>query len=196
MRDVSTGDTARVEGSHRKLCTRLTDGLCGDDTDSLADVDGVSGSKVCTVAVYAHTVLCTAVEGGADVNSFNACRNNLLDLRFVHHYVRTCENLARCGIDDRLNGVSAEESVCKRLDKLVALLDGVYPKTFGVAAVDLTDNNILRYIDKASCKVTGVGCTKRRIGKTFTGAAGGDEVLQDVKTFTEVCLDRKLDGLT
>src|SRR5699024_5810788 len=38
LRDVIACNTAGMEGTHGKLCTRLTDGLCCNDTDSLSDL--------------------------------------------------------------------------------------------------------------------------------------------------------------
>ena len=52
---------------------------------------------------------------------------------------------------------------------------------------------MLRDIDKTSCQIAGVCCTECRIGKTFSCAVGGHEVLQNVQTFTEVGFDRQLD---
>ena len=64
------------------------------------------------------------------------------------------------------------------------------------AAVYLTDNQILRYVNQTTGQVTGVRCTQSRIGQTFTGTVSRDEVLQYVQTFTEVGLNRQLDGVT
>ena len=82
------------------------------------------------------------------------------------------------------------------LDELALVVDGSCPYAVMRAAVGLADDNILADIDHSTGKVTGVGCTKCGIGKAFTSASGGDEVLQNAEAFTEVCLDRDLDGLT
>ena len=39
VRDVSSRDAARVEGTHGELSARLTDSLCGHRTDRLAEID-------------------------------------------------------------------------------------------------------------------------------------------------------------
>ena len=44
--DIVTGYAAGMESTHGKLCTRLTDGLCGDDTDCLSDLHGLTGCQV------------------------------------------------------------------------------------------------------------------------------------------------------
>ena len=55
--DVRTGsNTAGMEGSHRKLCTRFTDRLSGDDADCFTDGDRLAGCKVRAVALDAGTV--------------------------------------------------------------------------------------------------------------------------------------------
>jgi hypothetical protein len=43
--------TTDVERTHRQLCTRLTDGLCRDNADSLTFVDDVTTRQITTVAV-------------------------------------------------------------------------------------------------------------------------------------------------
>ena len=60
--------------------------------------------------------------------------------------------------------------------------------------VGLTYDELLRYIDKTSGQVSRVRRTKSRIGKSLSGSVRRDEVLQNVQTFTEVRLDRKLDS--
>ena len=53
--DISTCDTAAVEGSHGQLGTRLTDRLCRDDTDCLTYLYDLTGSHVRAVALRAYT---------------------------------------------------------------------------------------------------------------------------------------------
>src|SRR5699024_10517051 len=60
--DVLAGDTALVEGAHRQLRTRLTDGLRRDDADGLAHVDQLAGGQRPAVADRADAVLRLAAE--------------------------------------------------------------------------------------------------------------------------------------
>ena len=50
LRDVVTGHTTGVEGTHRQLGAGLTDRLGGDDADGLADVDELAGRQRAAVA--------------------------------------------------------------------------------------------------------------------------------------------------
>ena len=48
--------TSDVEGTHRKLRTRLTDGLCGNDTDRFADFDNLIAGEVAAIALDTDAV--------------------------------------------------------------------------------------------------------------------------------------------
>ena len=48
--------TTDMEGTHRQLCARLTDGLCRNHADGFADVDAMSASKVTTVTLRTHAI--------------------------------------------------------------------------------------------------------------------------------------------
>ena len=78
----------------------------------------------------------------------------------------------------------------------VAVVDIINIYTVGAVAIFLTDNNILRNINKAAGQITRVGGTQCGIGKTFTGTAGRNEVFENVKTFTVISSDGNLDGFT
>src|SRR6185437_12289882 len=51
VRDVRTGDASGVEGTHRKLGARLTDGLGGDDADRGAHLDRLVIAQVVAIAL-------------------------------------------------------------------------------------------------------------------------------------------------
>ena len=57
-----TCHTTGVERTESKLCTRLTDGLCSDNADSLAKLNHALCGKVATVTLHADTLLALAGE--------------------------------------------------------------------------------------------------------------------------------------
>ena len=63
--DAGSG-TADVECTEGQLCTGLSDGLCGDDTDHLALLDHAAGGQVTAVALGADTLAGFAGEYRAD----------------------------------------------------------------------------------------------------------------------------------
>src|SRR5205823_10658876 len=78
VRDVGTGDAARVERPHRQLRAGLADRLRGDDPDRVADLAHPAGRQEDAVAAPAHAELAAALEHRADWN-----RRLLLELVLV-----------------------------------------------------------------------------------------------------------------
>ena len=63
-----TGNSSGVEGSQRKLCTRLTNRLSCNDTGCLAKLNHAGSSKVSAVTFHADTALAFAGEHRTDFN--------------------------------------------------------------------------------------------------------------------------------
>jgi hypothetical protein len=72
LRDVVTGHTTGVEGTHRQLGAGLTDRLGRDDADGLADVDQLAGRQGAAVAHGAGADLAVAGEDRADLDLVDA----------------------------------------------------------------------------------------------------------------------------
>ena len=116
------------------------------------------------------------------------------------HMVCLDNNFSGIRICDRLSDISACQSLLKSLDGLFTVRKAldlhVRDRSLAFTAVCLTDDKVLGYVNKTSCQVTGVGCTKSGIGHTFSRTMRRDEVLKYVKTFTEVGLDWEFDRVT
>ena len=110
--------------------------------------------------------------------------------------VAVADELACLMIDAIVEKISAHKTVGKRLYGLLAFLYLVNEQTLVGMAIILTDDNVLRDIDKSSCKITRVGCTKSGIGKSLSGSAGGDEVFENIQTLSIVSSDRNFDYFT
>ena len=107
--------------------------------------------------------------------------------------------LSRIGINDIFGNITACNSLLQILDYFISVCECLNLHKWNIlalTAVYLTDDQILRYVYQTSGQVTGVSRTKSRIRQTLTCTMSGNEVLQYVKTFTEVRLDRKFDGVT
>ena len=57
-------------------------------------------------------------------------------------------------------------------------------------------DHILCHIDQPPCQITGIGCFKRGIRKTFASPMGGNKVLNHGESFQEVCSDRVFNNFT
>ena len=57
-----------MERTHGQLGSGLTDGLSGDDADRLADLHGLAGSHVGSVALRAHADVGLTAQHGTNLN--------------------------------------------------------------------------------------------------------------------------------
>ena len=172
LSDVGTGNAARVERSHGQLCTRLTDGLCGDDAYSLTLLHESARGHVLAVALSAETCLGSACHGGSDHYGLDAA---LFDL--VCHVIRDVlvgsqNDFARSRIDYVFARVSARDTEAQLLDLFLAVSERSGFDAFGRSAVLFIDDDAVRDIYKTSCQISGVGCSQSRIGKSLTGSVG------------------------
>ena len=141
MRDVFTCNTAGVERTHRKLRTRLTNGLCRDDASSRADVDRTRSREVPAIALLANAVLCMA--------GHDAAVNERLDTRIHERLqlshridVRTCfsKHFASVRISDRIDQATANERI---IDLALSVQDLAFD-AIGGTAIDLANDDVLR----------------------------------------------------
>ena len=97
------------------------------------------------------------------------------------------------GSTDIFRSHTAEHAVAKRLDDFAAFHQRRDLDTVHGAAIFFANDRVLRDVDETPGQVTGIGSFQSRIGQTFTGAVGRDEVLQHGQSFTEIRRDRRLD---
>ena len=93
-------DITGVEGTERKLGTRLTDGLCGNDADGLAELHHLGSGEVAAVALLTYAVAALACEDRTYLDSLDG------RVLYLGHYglcdFLTCgqDKLAGGGMDD------------------------------------------------------------------------------------------------
>ena len=192
------GNAAGVNGTHRKLRTRLADRLSGDGANSRTDVDRTTVGEVPAVALLAHAVLAGASNDGAKhdlgearigqaakAGAIGARVGKVLDAGNVA--VLVGQHLAGCGIDDDLGNATADEVALQTLLVEQRVLDEL-----GGAAVLDTDDNVLGNVDETTRQVTGVGGVRRRVDEALTGAVGRQEVLERGEALAEVGLNGQL----
>ena len=149
----------------------------------------------------AHAVFAAAVDERTDMDTVDPGIGYTPCLSIGDHGIVGDDALAGVRIDDIAYAVAADKSVLERLDNLFLaagkhIHDTADPKSFVIVAVFLTDDDILRNIDKTPGEVTGVGGTERGIGKTFTRASCRGEVFEYLHALAEVRLDRHFDRFT
>ena len=91
---------------------------------------------------------------------------------------------------------TAHQAILQFDDFIFTLVDGLPPNAVSGAAIDLTDDEILRHVNEFTGQVTGVCRLQRRISQTLPGAVRGDKVIQHREAFTEVGQNRFFDDIT
>ena len=150
--------------------------------------------QVHAVAFGADTAVSAAGQHGADLGGVDVEGFQQRRVALGHHVILGDQHLVGAGLQDVVDREAALDALGELLDDLTALADLGHQDALGSAAVGLTDDDVLADVHHAAGQITGVGGTQSCIGQTFTGAMGGNKVFQYVQTFTEIGLDRQLDG--
>ena len=188
LRDVVTGHTTGVEGTHRQLGAGLTDRLGRDDADGLADVDELAGGQRTAVAGGAGADVGLAGEHRADLDLLDASGDERVDDHVTEVDTGLGEDGAvlldvggeRAGVDRGLHVVVLDQGAGG-----VLLRDRQVEAAVG-AAVVLADDDVLRDVHQTTGQVTRVGGTQRGVGQTLAGTVRGDEVLEHRQALAEV----------
>ena len=196
LRDIITCNTAGVEGTHRKLCTGFTDGLCCDNTDSFTCICRQPCCKVNAIAACAHADACLACQNGTDKHFMDSVRfQNRCILRH-QHMLRVIQDFTCSRICNRSSREASSDCRAKIFHHLAAVINRCCPDAVSSLAVHLTDNNILADVDHTTRQITGVCRTECRVRHTLSCTSGGNEIFQNRKAFTEVGLDRDFNRFT
>ncbi len=190
-----------MEGTQRQLGTRLTDGLGGDDTDGLADIDQLVGGQGPAVALGAHAALGLAGQHGTALDFLDAVGHEVVE----HVHGQGVVALVQHGLSvGRVDDVGGEQTGVRAtvggLDEhqvavVVALGDADGQTGLG-AAVLFAHDDVLGDVDQTTGQVTGFCGTQCGIGQTLTCTVLGDEVLQHGQAVAVVGLHRTRNDLT
>ncbi|XOQ26852.1 MAG: hypothetical protein ACFWTM_11300 [Mitsuokella multacida] len=134
--DIVTSNTAGVERTHGELRARLADGLGGNRTDSLADLDLSLVGKITAIALDADTELRFAGQDAADGYAV-AYLLDAFGKVFINHIVDGGNALARLRVIDVLSKEAANNTLSERFDDAVAFLDGFNFDTADVVVADV-----------------------------------------------------------
>ena len=92
-----------------------------------------------------------------------------------------------------MDGSTSENPFAEGFDNFVLVLDGCRYKSPERTAILLVYYHIMGDIDKTASQITCIRSFQGRIGKTLAGTVGGNEILEDRKTFLEVGKNRVFD---
>ena len=190
--DVDARDASRVESTHRELSTRLADALGRDDAHRLAHHYRGPRRERVAVTVAAHAPMGLAGHRRPDEYAVHARIAQRLAVRIDHRLVAVYQDLARLRVSCRGRGQTAGDALLERgRQRGVPVV--LYPEARLRPAIVSRDGHLLGDIDQATGQIPAVRRPERRVGLSFPGSVGRDEVLEHAKPLAEVRLDRTVD---
>ena len=184
-----------MERAHRKLRSRLADGLSRDDADGLTDIDRFTACEITAIALAANAVWRFTGQRRADFHFLHARLFDHDRSGFVDDLVALEQHVARFRVCDVFLRNTAQQTLGEGRDDLAAIdRRRAVDRDIRAAIVNL-NNAILRHVDEATGEIARVRGFKRGIRKTLTCAVGGVKVLQHGQAFFKVRDDRRLDDL-
>ena len=184
-----------MERTERQLCTRLTDSLSGNHTDSLTLLNHTTGSEVTSVTLHADTFLRLTGEHRTDLHALDLCLLDGLSQGLGDLLTGRNDDLAVLRIHHIVNRHTTEDTLGEAGNNLIAVLQGGADQSAQGTTVLLVDDHIVRDVHESTCQVSSVGRLHGGVGQTFTGTVGRDEVLQHRHTLLEVRQNRVLNNL-
>ena len=157
-----------MEGAHRKLCSRFTDRLRGNDTNRLSLLYERRPTKIDTIAPLTHPATRPARHHTTNMHFLYASTFNLLCLHFGNKLALLDENLSGLCLDlfERNTTLNARRK--GQPDTLAVFAVERCP--FGITAVRFANNHVLRHIDESTRQVSGCCRTQRDIRHTLSRA--------------------------
>ena len=196
---VLFGQAARgatnVEGPHRELCSGFSNTLCGNHSDGIPHRDHLPTSEVTPIAMLADPMIHDAGQHGADHHLFQPKFFNQILLRFGDFRASRNGHPAFI-IQNVLLNHPAQNPIPQAFNDLSRLDQGGHLNTVQRATVIGGDHAILCHVHQSPGEVSGVCGLERRVGQSFAGTVGGDEVLQNVQTLAEIRMDGGFDDLS
>ena len=181
-----TSHTTSMERTESQLCTRLTDCLCCDDTDSLSLLHHARSSQIAAITLRTDTLAAFASKHRTNIDGLDACIFNGSCQWLGDFLTGSHDYLTSMGIGNLMYRHTSQDALIKRGDNFIAVFKGGAGKSAKRTAVFLGDNHIVRHIDKTTGQITCVGSLHGGISQTLTCTVRGDKVLEHGHTFLEV----------
>ena len=160
--------TADVEGTHGKLGSGLTDGLCGNDADGLTGIDLLAAGEITTVALGADAELALTGNRRANLNSVDLCRLEQITKLLIKQSACRDQYILGAGLQYVDSHGSTEHAITQVLNYITAGNVRSNEQSVISTAVFLGDHQILSNVDKTTSQITGVCGLQGGIGQTLT----------------------------
>ena len=189
------GNTADVEGSHRKLSAGLANGLRRNNADSRSALDELLRRGVYAVRLCGNRVALQVRERAHYLYALYSKRIDFLCHSLGNKLAAMDYDFARvCRIGDVVARAAANYAVKERHYFVVAVVYSLFPDAVCVVVVLFGDDYVHRNVAQLSGHVAGVGRFKGGVGEPLAGAVRGNEIFVHAQSFAEGRQNRAFDN--
>ena len=187
--------TTGMECTQCQLCTRFTNRLGSNYTDSLTFLNHMVRSQITAVTFRANSLLRFASQYRTDFNTFDRRLLYLLSDIFCNFFTTSNQQFSGLGMYDIMYGYTTKDAFVQGSDNFIVVLKVCTNQSAERTAILFINNNIMRNIYQTTSQISGIGSLQCGIGQTFTGTVGRDKILQYGKSFFKVRQNRVFDDL-
>ena len=171
--NIITGNTTGMERTHGQLCTRFTDRLSCNDSDSLTNLYRLTGCHVGTITFCTYTIMRSAGQNSTDLNLLK--RITVFVHSVIHDHFCTFRSYHMVCFHKNISvfiyNVFAEITSCDTIlqafNYFISVHECFYIHSRNLCTllhtVHFMNDQFLRYIYQTSGQVSGIGCTKSGI---------------------------------
>ena len=171
--------TAGVEGPHRKLRSRFTNRLGGDDTDCLTHIDKIIRCEIVAIALGTDSFVGLASQHGTDVHHFYAKLINLASHLFRYQNIGRNKHVTRLRMEDIFTSNASVNFKGKLSTSSRKFLDAVK-----CPAIFEGNANILCNIHQLPGQVTRSSGFHCRVHQSLTRPISRVKIVNNIQTFT------------
>ena len=193
-RSSSRRRSTNMESTHRQLRSWLTDGLCGNNADSLTNINQMTTTKIAPITKGTDPIARIAGNRTPNQDFINPKIFQLRDPILVNHCAPRNQYFVLIRIHDIFCYRTSEHPVTQRFYHVAAFDDRSHKQTFFCSTIHLSYNKILGDINQSTSQVTRVCSLERSVRETLTSTMGRNKILHYRQTLTEVRSNRCFDN--
>ena len=188
-------NTTGVECTESKLSTRLTNSLSRNHTYSLTKLYHTSSSQVTAVTLHADTLLALTSKYRTDFYTLDRRLIDSLSLGLRDFLTSLNNQLTGSWVNNIMYRYTTQDTLIERRNNLITILQCSAYQATQSTTVLLSNDYIMRNVNKTTSQISGVGSLHSGIGKTLTSTVRSNKVLQHRHTLLKVRKDRVLNDL-
>ena len=170
-------DTTGMECTQCQLCTRFTDRLRSDYTNSFTFLNHTAGCQVTSVTLSTYTFLRFTSQYRTDFNAFNRRILDFLRNILCNFLTASHNQFSSSRMDDIMYRNTSQNTFVQSGNNFIVIFQSCTNQTTKCSTVFFINNHIMRHVHKTTSQISRIGRFQRGIRQTFTSTVGRDKIL-------------------